>query len=126
MGLTRAKHFLFWCLKIRNIEGLTKKARILNHDVRCKITIASKTIVFKGVEPQLRHLEPVGWKWTLAHLSVHLHIFVHNCKKAITLTTFDHFWKIVPDKKKYKLLVILKKKKILEKCFMGTSGCFDN
>ena len=46
-----------------------------------KITIASKTIVFKGVEPQLRHLEPVGGESTLAHLSVHLHIFAHNLEK---------------------------------------------
>ena len=34
-GLTRAKHFLFWCLKIRNVEGLAKKARILNHGTGC-------------------------------------------------------------------------------------------
>merc|ERR1712127_672081 len=65
-----------------------------------QITIASKTIVFERVEPQLRHLEPVGGESTLAHLSVHLHIFVHNLRKTITLTTFDHFWKIVSEKKK--------------------------
>ena len=34
-GLTRATQILNWGLKIRNIEALTKKARILNHDVRC-------------------------------------------------------------------------------------------
>ena len=74
------------------------QARILNHDVRCsrtKFTIASKTIVFKGVEPQLRHLEPVGGKSTLAHLSVHFHIFVHNFRKTITFSTFDHFWQLL-------------------------------
>ena len=69
-------------------------------------------------------MEPVGGKSTLAHLSVHLHIFVHNLRKTITLTTFDHFWKIVSDKKKYKLMVILKNKS--EEMFIETSGYFDN
>ena len=57
-------------------------------------TIASKKIVFKGVEPQLRHLEPVGGKSTLAHLSVHLHIFVHNLKKK--KKHLDNFDRIEP------------------------------
>ena len=39
-----------------------------------------KLYVFERVEPQLRHLEPVGGKSTLAHLSVHFHISMHILK----------------------------------------------
>merc|ERR1711957_546486 len=70
-----------------------------------------KLYVFKGVEPQLRHLEPVGGKSTLAHLSVHLHILCRKLRKTITLTTFDHFCPLLENS--------AGKKKI------GTSGYFE-
>ena len=39
-----------------------------------------KLNVFERVEPQLRHLEPVGAKSTVAHLSVHFHMSMHILK----------------------------------------------
>ena len=45
--------------------------------------------VFERVEPQLRHLEPVGGKSTLAHLSVHFHISMHILKMEMHLDNFE-------------------------------------
>ena len=48
-----------------------------------------KLYAFERVESQFRHLEPVGWKSTLAHLSVHFHISMHILKMEIHLDNFE-------------------------------------